>query len=41
MIYVRVEELSPSAHESGRADRVTISALAGFTLMMILDVAQR
>ena len=39
MLYVVVEELIPSAHQSGRADLVTGSALGGFTLMMILDVA--
>ena len=39
MIYVVVEELIPSAHESGRSDLVTLSAIGGFTLMMILDVA--
>lgn len=39
MIYVVVEELIPSAHQSGRADLVTGSAVGGFTLMMILDVA--
>jgi ZIP family zinc transporter len=38
MIYVVVEELIPSAHESGRADLVTLAAIVGFTLMMILDV---
>ena len=39
MIYVVLEELIPSAHESGRADMVTLAAIVGFTLMMILDVA--
>jgi len=39
MIYVVLEELIPSAHRSGRADLVTIAAVGGFTLMMILDVA--
>src|SRR5688572_12010630 len=39
MIYVVLEELIPSAHESGRADLVTLAAIVGFTLMMILDVA--
>jgi zinc transporter ZupT len=33
------EELIPSAHHSGRADLVTIAAIGGFTLMMVLDVA--
>jgi ZIP family zinc transporter len=39
MIYVVLEELIPSAHQSGRADLVTIAAMGGFTLMMVLDVA--
>jgi ZIP family zinc transporter len=39
MIYVVLEELIPSAHQSGRADLVTMSAVGGFTLMMVLDVA--
>jgi ZIP family zinc transporter len=39
MIYVVIEELIPGAHQSGRADLVTVCALGGFTLMMILDVA--
>jgi ZIP family zinc transporter len=39
MIYVVFEELIPSAHQSGRADLVTVAAIGGFTLMMVLDVA--
>ena len=39
MIYVVLEELIPSAHQSGRADLVTLAAIAGFSLMMVLDVA--
>ena len=39
MIYVVLEELIPSAHQSGRADLVTIAAIGGFALMMVLDVA--
>lgn len=39
MIYVVMEELIPSAHQAGRGDLATLAALAGFTLMMILDVA--
>jgi zinc transporter, ZIP family len=39
MIYVVIEELIPSAHQGGRGDLATLAALAGFTLMMILDVA--
>jgi ZIP family zinc transporter len=39
MIYVVLEELIPSAHQSGRADLATMAAVGGFTLMMVLDVA--
>jgi ZIP family zinc transporter len=39
MIYVVLEELIPSAHQSGRADLVTMAAVGGFALMMVLDVA--
>jgi ZIP family zinc transporter len=39
MIYVVLEELIPSAHQSGRPDLVTLAAVGGFTLMMVLDVA--
>ena len=39
MIYVVLEELIPSAHQSGRADLVTVAAIGGFALMMVLDVA--
>lgn len=39
MIYVVLEELIPSAHQSGRGDLATGAALGGFTIMMILDVA--
>ena len=39
MIYVVLEELIPSAHQSGRADLATSAAIGGFTLMMVLDVA--
>lgn len=39
MIFVVVEELIPSAHHGGRSDLVTLAALGGFTVMMILDVA--
>jgi ZIP family zinc transporter len=38
MIYVVFEELIPSAHQSGRADLVTLAGIGGFTLMMVLDV---
>lgn len=40
MIYVVIEELIPESHrEHSRADLSTLGALAGFTVMMILDVA--
>jgi ZIP family zinc transporter len=39
MIYVVVEELIPEAHQGGRADLVTLATIAGFTVMMVLDVA--
>jgi ZIP family zinc transporter len=39
MIYVVLEELIPGAHQSGRADLVTVAAVGGFTLMMVMDVA--
>jgi ZIP family zinc transporter len=39
MVFVVVEELTPMAHRSGRADLVGLSAAAGFVLMMVLDVA--
>lgn len=37
MIYVVVEELIPESHEHGHADLATLGALAGFTVMMVLD----
>lgn len=39
MIYVVVEEVIPEAHRHGYEDTVTIATLAGFTIMMVLDVA--
>jgi zinc transporter, ZIP family len=39
MIFVVVEELIPEAHRGGHQDLVTAAVLAGFTVMMILDVA--
>jgi ZIP family zinc transporter len=39
MIFVVIEELIPSAHLEGNTDLVTLSALVGFAVMMILDVA--
>lgn len=39
MIYVVVEELVPEANEAGYSRRGTLGCLAGFLIMMILDVA--
>ena len=39
MIYVVVEELIPGANDEGRSHRGTIGSMAGFLIMMILDVA--
>lgn len=39
MIYVTVEELIPEAHLGERANAGTLGVMAGFLVMMILDVA--
>lgn len=39
MIFVVIEELIPEAQQSGNNDLATSSALIGFTVMMVLDVA--
>lgn len=39
MIFVVVEELIPESQGNGNTDLATLSALGGFTVMMILDVA--
>jgi ZIP family zinc transporter len=39
MVFVVLEELIPLAHQRGRADVVSLSAVGGFMVMMILDVA--
>jgi len=39
MIYVVVEELVPESQEEGHSDWATMGAMAGFTVMMVLDVA--
>lgn len=39
MIYVVVEELIPEANDRGTSHRGTVGSIAGFLLMMILDVA--
>ncbi|MGB9862183.1 MAG: ZIP family metal transporter [Candidatus Saccharicenans sp.] len=39
MIYVVVEEVIPESQQSGQSDLSTIGLMAGFLIMMILDVA--
>ena len=39
MLFVVVEEVVPESQRGGNADLATLSALGGFALMMILDVA--
>jgi ZIP family zinc transporter len=39
MVFVVIEELVPASQRSGNTDLATISTVAGFTVMMILDVA--
>jgi ZIP family zinc transporter len=39
MLFVVVEEVIPEAQQGGRQDLATASIVAGFTIMMILDVA--
>lgn len=39
MVYVVVEELIPESHRAGNVDLATVSLMAGFTVMMVLDVA--
>lgn len=39
MLYVVIEELIPGAQREGTTDLATVSALGGFIVMMILDVA--
>lgn len=39
MVYVVVEELIPESHQAGNVDLATMSLMAGFALMMVLDVA--
>lgn len=39
MIFVVVEELIPESQRSGNTDLATMGTLAGFTVMMVLDVA--
>lgn len=39
MIFVVVEELIPESHQKGNRDAATVGTLAGFLVMMVLDVA--
>lgn len=39
MLYVVVEELIPESQQHGESDLATLSTMAGFVVMMILDVA--
>jgi ZIP family zinc transporter len=39
MIYVVVEELIPASHRAGNVDLATVSFVAGFAVMMVLDVS--
>jgi ZIP family zinc transporter len=39
MIFVVVEEVIPESHSEGNTDVATLSCMAGFAIMMILDVA--
>jgi ZIP family zinc transporter len=39
MIFVVVEEVIPSSQERGNKDLASMSLMAGFVVMMILDVA--
>ncbi len=39
MIYVVVEELIPESQAGGHADLATVATMAGFAVMMVLDVA--
>jgi ZIP family zinc transporter len=39
MVFVVIEELVPESQYSGNADLATIATMAGFVVMMFLDVA--
>jgi ZIP family zinc transporter len=39
MIYVVVEEMIPESARNGNIDLATLCLVAGFTFMMVLDVA--
>jgi ZIP family zinc transporter len=39
MLFEVIEELIPASHRDENHDLATLAAMAGFTLMMVLDVA--
>ena len=39
MVFVVIEDIIPECQRGGNTDLATVSALLGFTLMMVLDVA--
>ena len=39
MIFIVVEEVIPESHSGGNADIATMGLIAGFIVMMCLDVA--
>ena len=39
MIYVVIKEAIPESQRGGNSDWAAVSIMAGFTIMMILDVA--
>jgi len=39
MIFITVEEVVPESHSSGNGDAATMGFMAGFAVMMVLDVA--
>jgi ZIP family zinc transporter len=38
MVFVVIEEVIPEAQRNGHADLATMAAIAGFIVMMVLDV---
>lgn len=39
MVFVVVEELIPESHRAGNVDLATVSLMAGFVVMMVLDIS--
>jgi ZIP family zinc transporter len=39
MVFIVIEELIPECQSSGHADAAVLSAIIGFTLMTVLDIA--